>query len=191
MVVYIFIYIKSMESVQHMSKFKVMRYELWARNTHKVGPTQNGIQVDDGHGMIASSVKVWLDHPHPSVQTWGLSNSWEPRNEGARIFHPVMGDRKERTYTSHIQALKPRQIWISFYKNTVIPCQSPSPWANSTNPLSKHPSKARFVTGCIINRDGGGEHTDITLELWAISKRNVVQWNIGFRVFLLVKKSRN
>ena len=75
MVVYILIYIKSMESVQHMSKFKVRRYELRARNTHKVGPMQNGIQVDDGHGVIASLVKVQLDHPHPSVQTWGLSNS--------------------------------------------------------------------------------------------------------------------
>ena len=60
-VVYILIYIKSTESVQCMSKFKVMRYELRARNTHKVSPTQNGIQVDDGHGMIASSVKVRLD----------------------------------------------------------------------------------------------------------------------------------
>jgi hypothetical protein len=102
-----------------------------------------------------------------------------------------MGDRKERTYTSHIQTSKPWHVWISFYKNTVVPPWSPSPWANGTNPLSEHPPKARFVTGCIINWDSGGQHTYITLKLWAIGKRNIVQWNVGFRVFLFVKKTRD
>ena len=74
MVVYILIYIKSTESIQRMSKFKVVRYEMRARNTHKVGPTQNGVQVDDGHGVIASPVEVRLNHPHSSVLTWGFSN---------------------------------------------------------------------------------------------------------------------